>query len=71
MKNFLIWWIIFQLLFLWSFSANLEYEIKSNIYKCTTGTNNKKIEFILAWIIFPLVIFIPENNLRTEYCKNN
>jgi len=67
MEKFLCGWIIFQLLLIGIAGVQIQNEIKDGIYGCKISK-----EHIPIWIgmVFPLVIFVPENTYIKEFCKD-
>ena len=74
MKEFLIGWLIFQIVFLGAITWNIAYERNTNTYDCSIHEINEpnnwdRFGFISVWIVFPVIIFTTDIDTK-GYCEN-
>ena len=67
-KDFLIFWIAFQLLLIGLSGAMVHNSFVNGSYEYCSSLDKKVPVF--ASILFPLVWFMPEISLYTNYCNN-
>lgn len=67
MRDLFIGWIIIQLILIGSAGAIIYSDIVTDTYECGPGQ-----ETMSTWIgaAVPLMFFIPEQTMITEYCNN-
>ena len=68
LKDFLIFWIVFQLLLIGLSGAMVHNSFVNGSYEYCSSLD-KKIPVFIS-VLFPLVWFLPEISLHTNYCNN-
>jgi NADH:ubiquinone oxidoreductase subunit 3 (subunit A) len=71
MKEILATWIIFQLIIIGFITWDLSHDINTNTYECAfTETEAEKWQYIMVWIVFPLLVFNTfESDVIDAYCN--
>jgi len=69
MKVFLAVWVIFQLFVIELTGWTLSYQMNSDTYICDKEINWSNIEYIIVWILIPLVFFTSIDEEIRAYCS--
>lgn len=68
MRNFLIGWIIFQLVVIGIACVDIDNQVNQGTYVCPT--KDKKVSIIWG-AVFPLAAFVNEPQSLKDYCYKN